>query len=74
MANGNDPLHCYFVTYMYMYVWFSYSFIYRYLLSDTTEKGKKCTNSHRSTGEDTATASANYCGPKTQTAKKCKNY
>ena len=34
---------------------------------------KKCTYIHRSTGGDTATASANYCGPKTQIAKKCKN-
>ena len=40
-------------------------------LSDTTKK--KCTYIHRSTGGDTATASANYCGPKTQIAKKCKN-
>ena len=34
---------------------------------------KKCTYIHKSTGGDTATASANYCGPKTQIAKKCKN-
>ena len=40
-------------------------------LRDTTKK--KCTYIHRSTGGDTATASANYCGPKTQIAKKCKN-
>ena len=40
-------------------------------LRDT--KNKKCTYIHRSTGGDTATASANYCGPKTQIAKKCKN-
>ena len=37
-------------------------------VSDTTKK--KCSYIHRSTGGDTATESANYCGPKTQIAKK----
>ena len=41
-------------------------------LSDTTKK-VYIYSQEFSTGGDTATASANYCGPKTQIAKKCKN-
>ena len=45
-------------------------------MSDTTskktqtKKTKKGTYIHRNTGRDTATASANYCRPKTLIAKK----
>ena len=46
-------------------------------MSDTTskkkhkqKKTKKGTYIHRNTGRDTATASANYCWPKTLIAKK----